>query len=388
MSVIYWDNNATTPCAPEVVEAMEPYWNVKFANASSSHLAGRTAMIAIKKAREQVATLANCLPKEIVFTSGATESNNILFLGILLTPNLERKQIVVSAIEHKSILEPAKLLEKHGFDIVKLPVTPNGVVDLEQAQKLITSKSLLVSVQAANNEIGTIQPIKELCNFAHDAGAYFHTDAAQTLGKVPFDVDDINCDFASFSAHKMYGPKGVGALFIRGGAKRWPWEKPLNGGGQEMGIRPGTSNVPAIVGFGKACEIACSSNCNRYVEVLKHRELLEEEILNRFNGSLINANMEQRLPTVVSVTFSDIDADVLIDSLIGLFISNGAACSGSTLTQSHVLAELGVLAEEAKRTIRISIGAETSYDEIVSGLNLLSNACSEIKQCFKESNNA
>ena len=373
MSVIYWDNNATTPCAPEVVEAMEPYWNVKFANASSSHFAGRAAMIAIKNAREQVAGLANCLPKEIVFTSGATESNNILFLGMLLTPNLERKQIVVSAIEHKSILEPAKLLEKHGFDIVKLPVTPNGVVDLEEAQKLITSKTLLVSVQAANNEIGTIQPIKELSSLAHDAGAYFHADAAQTLGKIPFDVDDINCDFASFSAHKMYGPKGGGALFIRGGARRWPWEKPLNGGGQEMGIRPGTSNVPAIVGFGKACEIADVElvSISSYLHSIAQKFIDELDLLC-IEYFLVN-KPDSSLPGVLSVGFINLQADAILANCSKFNISKDSACNSGSVGASHVLNALSLDSFCIDSVVRISFNKYSVIQDIDEFLNIIND---------------
>lgn len=237
--MIYWDHNSTTPCAPEVVEAMQRYWNEEYGNPSSGHLMGRRAELAVRTAREQVAALANALPAEMIFTSGATESNNLLFLGVLLTPRSDRKRIAVSTIEHKSVLEPAHLLEKHGFEVVELPVDQTGVTNLDAARKLITPETLLVSVQAANNELGTLQPVAELADLAHENGAYFHTDAAQVLGKVPFDVQVVNCDFASFSAHKMYGPKGGGALseeapgnglghdrFVEGaGAWFAPWDK-------------------------------------------------------------------------------------------------------------------------------------------------------------------
>jgi len=234
--MIYWDHNSTTPCAPEVVEAMHRYWREEYGNPSSSHIMGRHAAASVKKARELVASLANALPAEIVFTSGATESNNLLFLGILLTPRTDRNRIVISTIEHKSVLEPARLLEEHGFQIVKLPVDRTGITDVEAARDLITSETLLVSVQAANNELGTLQPVTELAEIAHENGAYFQTDAAQVVGMVPFDVQAVNCDFASFSAHKMYGPKGIGALFVRGGARRWPWVRPFRGGGQESDL--------------------------------------------------------------------------------------------------------------------------------------------------------
>ena len=333
--MIYWDHNSTTPCAPEVVEAMQRYWREEYGNPSSSHIMGRRAAVSVKKAREQVARLANALPAEIVFTSGATESNNLLFLGILLTPRADRNRIVVSAIEHKSVLEPARLLEEHGFEIVKLPVNRTGVTDVEAAKDLITSEALLVSVQAANNELGTLQPVAELAEIAHKNGAYFHTDAAQVLGKVPFDVQSVNCDFASFSAHKLYGPKGIGALFIRGGARRWPWAHPFRGGGQESDLRPGTSNVPAIVGFGEACSVGQTyfqtehSPCIGELE----RELIER-ITTAFPDSIVHSLDVPRLPGVFSIAFPNIPADLLIDSPEVALFRRGDDASGGIEGQS------------------------------------------------------
>lgn len=369
--MIYWDHNATTPCAPEVVEAMRRYWNEEYGNPSSSHIMGRRAAAAIKKAREQVGNLMNCHPSEIIFTSGTTESNNLLFLGILLTPPNERNQIVVSAIEHKSILEPAGLLKEHGFEVIKLPVNRVGVTDLKAARELITGNTLLVSVQAANNELGTLQPIAKLSDIAHENGAYFHTDAAQILGKLPFDVQSVNCDFASISAHKMYGPKGVGALFVRGGAKRWPWTHPLRGGGQETGLRPGTSNVPAIVGFGEACKLSI----NNMIDNIAYLKNLSDKFLYALQKSVPDVlfiNKPQKsLPGTMSLLFPGISADVLIANCKTINISKGSACSNGVMGASHVINE--VVEEESLRNsvVRISFGIHSSSEDFQSFIDIV-----------------
>jgi cysteine desulfurase len=383
--MIYWDHNSTTPCAPEVVEVMQRYWNEEYGNPSSGHLMGRRAELAVRTAREQVAALANALPAEMIFTSGATESNNLLFLGVLLTPRSDRKRIAVSTIEHKSVLEPAHLLEKHGFEVVELPVDQTGVTNLDAARKLITPETLLVSVQAANNELGTLQPVAELADLAHENGAYFHTDAAQVLGKVPFDVQVVNCDFASFSAHKMYGPKGVGALFVRGGARKWPWARPFRGGGQEHGLRPGTNNVPGIVGFGKACSI-----CQGYVQKNGSAEIvrLEKELLERiaraFPESIVHSLTTPRLPGVFSIAFPKVPADLLIDNLQTLAVSEGSACSNHAITISHVLEKIGCDRETAKGTIRVSLGRHTTQNDIHEAIEMLRRSVVEIKSILRQ----
>ena len=386
ISMIYWDHNSTTPCAPEVVEAMQKYWNEEYGNPSSSHLMGRKAELAIKKARDQVAELVNALPSEIIFTSGATESNNLLFLGVLLSPRLERKRIVISSIEHKSILEPANLLQEHHFEVIKLPVSPNGVTNLEAARELITPETLLVSVQAANNELGTLQPVAELAYLAHEKGAYFHTDAAQVLGKVPFDVQEVNCDFASFSSHKMYGPKGIGALFVRGGARRWPWERPFRGGGQESELRPGTSNVPSIVGFGEACSISQRYlHNNGQADICQLENELLHEITNFFPEIIIHCLTAPRLPGVFSISFPKVPSDLLIENLHTLIISEGSACSSRTITISHILEQIGCDRVTAKGTIRISLGRHSNSNEIHEAVNMISRSIMEINKILRES---
>jgi len=360
--MIYWDHNSTTPCAPEVVEAMRRYWNEEYGNPSSSHIMGRRAAVAVKTARNQVADFVNALPPEIVFTSGATESNNLLFLGILLSPHKDRSRIVVSSIEHKSVLEPAHLLEEHGFEVIKLPVDHTGVSDLKAARKLITSDTLLVSVQAANNEIGSLQPIAELAELAHENGAYFHTDAAQVLGKVQFDVQENNCDFASFSAHKMYGPKGIGALFVRGGARGWPWAHPFRGGGQESGLRPGTSNVPAIVGFGEACRIMKDTLNEKasYLKDLSIRFICDLSAIEP-QAKLVN-EINSSLPGTLSIIFPGIPADLLVMHCNKISISKGSACNGA-IGVSHVINEVLDGSYFKDSVIRISFGRDSStYD--------------------------
>lgn len=337
--MLYFDANATTPCAPEVQDAMRPYWDGTFANASSQHSAGRMAAQAVATARRSVAESLHARPQEIVFTSGATESTNLVFLGLLLAPRT-RQRIVVSSIEHKAVLESAALLEEHGFEVIRLPVTSDGVVDMEMAERAITCDTALVSVQAANNEIGTIQPVSQLAHLAHQVGAFYHVDAVQALGKMPVSMLDWECDFASFSAHKIYGPKGIGALFVRGGPQRWPWPHPLRGGGQEGGLRPGTLNVPGIVGFGVACTHVREKSSNLH-EIKKLRDLFESSIKNIFSTRItILGENAQRLPNTSGIIIDGIDSDMLVLQCRKLLFSTGSACNSGSVGISHVIKSL------------------------------------------------
>lgn len=369
--MIYWDHNSTTPCAPEVMEAMQRYWNEEYGNPSSAHLMGRRAAAAVRTARAQVAALANALPAEMIFTSGATESNNLLFLGVLLTPRSSRKRIAVSAIEHKSVLEPAHLLEQHGFELVILPVSSDGVADIESARRMINDETLLVSVQAVNNELGTIQPVVELAEIAHNNGAYFHTDAAQALGKIPFDVQQVNCDFASFSAHKMYGPKGIGALYVRGGARRWPWGKPFRGGGQEAGLRPGTSNVPAIVGFGKACELCGTSLAenNQHLNLLAYQFV--EMLSKRFPRAVVLNRQPNSVPGTLSVLFEGIPSDLLLARCKSINLSKGSACNG-IMEASHVIKAIIADRNQQEAVVRFSFGRNSDSEGFEQFFEILS----------------
>ena len=370
---IYLDYHATTPCDPRVVEVMLPYLTSDFGNpASGFHVYGRRAARAVEMAREQVAALIGAQASEIVFTSGATESNNLVLLG-LTSSDQSRRRIVTTAVEHKSVLEPCRILHERGFEVVVLPVLPDGTVDLAAAEAAINEETLLVSVQTANNEIGTIQPIAVLAELAHRRGALLHTDAAQAVGKIPFDVEELGIDFASVSAHKLYGPKGIGALYVRSGLRR-RLTPLLLGGGQEFNLRPGTLNVPAIVGFGEACRLAREEMPEEARRVAALRDLLESQLANRIPGLRFNGHRTRRLPGNSSITFPKIEADVLIANVPEVALSTGSACSSGTIEPSHVLTAIGLDWEEAQATIRIGIGRFTTREEIERAAHLIALA--------------
>jgi cysteine desulfurase len=363
---IYLDYNATTPCDPRVVEKMLPYFYETYGNPSNGlHVQGRKSAKAVDVAREQIADLIGAKSNEIVFTSGATESNNLAILGLArFHQNAQRKRIVTCLIEHKAVLLPCKKLKEEGFDVVFLPVDKNGRVVLEEARNSIDDNTLLVSIQGANNEIGTLQPIKELAELAHQHGALFHSDAAQAVGKVPVSVDDWEVDLLSLSAHKFYGPKGVGALYIRGGTGAIPLEPIGYGGGQESGLRSGTTNVPSIVGLGEASKLTKSTLNDEAVRVLEIRNQIESQITSRIPLSKINGVLADRLPNTTSITFQDVDADALIYNAPDIMIGTGSACTSGAIEPSHVLTALGLSREDASSTIRISLGRYNRKDEI------------------------
>lgn len=354
-NLIYLDNNATTPCAPEVLEVMLPFYREIFGNAASSHILGRRAANAVARAREQVATTIGCLEQEVVFTSGATESNNLVLLGITQLSE-KRPKIITSAVEHKSVLAPCHWLREHGFEIVELPVDANGRVDMEVTRREIDAKTLLVSIQGANNEIGTIQPIQEIADFAHRHGALVHADMAQMLGKLPIDVTDLGIDYASFSAHKVYGPKGVGVLFVGSGQAAARILPLLHGGSQESGYRPGTLNVPGIVGFGEACRLTRYHLTNDMLAVAALRDELEERLLNEIPGIVINARTAHRLPGTTSIIFPGISGDILLANLKTICVGYGSACNSGAVSPSHVLTAMGLTRQSARETVRISFG--------------------------------
>lgn len=364
--MIYLDYSATTPCAPQVIAAMAPYFRDRFGNPSSSHAYGREAKAAVEKAREQIAGFVGCDPGEIIFTSGATESNNLIFLSLLLDAKEKRRRIAVSAIEHKSVLLPAKNLGNRGFYLTLLPVTSKGIVDIGAARKLITEETALVSVHTANNEIGTIQPVNELAEIAHRVGAKFHTDAAQALGKMPFDLQQVDCDLASFSSHKIYGPKGIGALYIRGGASKWPWDYPLYGGGQESGIRPGTHNVPAIVGFGKAAFLINNQKNDHLSKLQMVTDLCSNIIQKSYPKARIIGEGERKLSGILCFSIPCIQAEALSTSSSNLCVSHGSACNSGTLGISHVLQNLGLTEQEAVSTFRVSLSTDTTENDLIT----------------------
>lgn len=342
---------------------MLPFFTGHFGNPSSVHEAGREAAETVEIARSRVAQLLGARLGSVVFTAGATESNNLAILGLARAFGAKRRRIVTTSIEHKAVLGPCRELEKDGFDVVVLPVDQTGVVDLAVAAEAINQSTLLVSVQAANHEIGTIQPISELSALAHAHGAYFHCDATQAVGKIALNVNDWDVDLLSLSAHKMYGPKGIGGLYIRGG--RHFGLKPLTfGGGQESELRPGTLNVPAIVGFGEACRL-CGEEMNaESARLALLRDELEGQLLLAIPGLRRNGNLENRLPHNSSLTFPGVEADALLANLPGLALSTGSACTSGAIEPSQVLAAIGLSRNEAYSTLRVGLGRPTTAEDI------------------------
>jgi len=364
--LIYLDYNATTPCDPRVVEKMLPFFGETYGNPSNGlHIQGRKSAKAVDDARELVASLIGARFNEVVFTSGATESNNLAILGIAhMRQNGNRKRIVTCVVEHKAVLLPCKKLKENGFDVVFLSVDKNGKVSMEEARQAINDETLLVSIQGANNEVGTLQPIKELAEIAHQYGALFHCDAAQAVGKIQVGVDDLEVDLLSMSAHKLYGPKGVGSLYVRGGSSSIPMEPIWYGGGQENGLRSGTTNVPGIVGFGEACSISSSELADEFTRIKEIRDQIESQLASQILSMRINGHDADRLPNTSSLTFPNIDADALILNAPEIMIGTGSACTSGAIEPSHVLTAMGIGRDNASSTIRISLGRFNMKNEI------------------------
>lgn len=368
--VVYLDNHATTPCDPSVVQAMLPYFEQVYANPSSTaHEAGREASEAVTVAREQVANLLGAQSGEVIFTSGATESNNMAILGLAHGATTGRSRIVTTAIEHKAILGPCEELARQGMNVVILPVDRAGRVDLNAAEEAIDEDTLLVSIQAASNEIGTIQPVAEIARLAHNRGALVHCDAAQAVGKVPVDVEEWDVDLMSVSAHKLYGPKGVGALYVRGGPYSMPLKPLTVGGGQESQLRAGTLNVPGIVGFGRACELCRHQMPYEAERIAGLRDQFEKSILSRVEYAWRNGTPDASLPGNSSLTFPRIDAEALIVNTPDVAISAGSACTSGAPEPSHVLLAIGLSREEAECTIRVGIGRFNIEEGMVKAAN-------------------
>ena len=378
MGQIYLDCNATTPCDPRVVQAMLPYFSEIYGNpATGLHLQGRKAARAVDEARERTAALIGCQPGEIIFTGGATESNNLAILGLgRANRDSARTRIVTSAVEHKAVLAPCRKLQEEGYELIVLPVDEQGRVSIDEAEAAIDDRTLLVSVQAANNEVGTLQPIASIAEIAHEQGAIVHCDAAQAVGKIPANlaVDDWPIDLLSVSAHKLYGPKGVGALYVRNGPHAHPIVPLQYGGGQEHGLRSGTSNVPGIVGFGEACRICRTELVQDSLRIASLRDHFEEVLLAGVPGLRINARGAQRLPNTSSLTFPDVDADALLLNLPEVMLGTGSACSSGALEPSHVLQAIGLSREDAASTIRASLGRFTTEEEIDRACSLVTLA--------------
>ena len=362
---IYMDNHATTQVDSRVLEAMLPYFTQTFGNAAScNHSFGWEAEAAVEKARKQIAKLINADSQEIVFTSGATESDNLAVKGVAWTYREKGNHIITLPTEHKAVLDTCKRLEKEGFDVTYLPVGSDGLVDPDDLRAGITDKTILVTIMAANNEIGVLQPVAEMGKFCHERGIPFHTDGVQAVGKLPIDVQAMNIDLISISAHKIYGPKGVGALYVRGKDPEVRLTPILDGGGHEGGMRSGTLNVPGIVGLGKACE-TCAHEMPEESERLRFlRDRLKDGILSRLDGVQINGSMEHRLPHNLNLSFDNVEGESLLMGLSDVAVSSGSACTSATLEPSYVLKALGVREDLADSSIRFGLGRFNTEEEV------------------------
>lgn len=359
--IIYLDNNATTPIDPRVLEEMMPFLTHNFANAASTHRFGVSAHEAVKKARKQVGDLIGADTHEIIFTSGATEAINLAIKGVAEAYAHKGNHIVTVSTEHSAVLDTCRYLETKGFEVTYLPVQNDGLLDLEVVKEAIRKDTILVSVMHVNNETGVIQPIQEISEFAHANGSLFMSDCTQSVGKIPVNVDELGIDLLCFSAHKIYGPKGVGALFIRQRKNRIKIPALLHGGGHERGMRSGTLNVPGIVGLGKACEIAREEMSENEVKIREMRDYLESEIL-KIEGTWINGDREKRLYNVTNIGFKGVDSEALIMGLSTpegelpmITVSNGSACTAASIEPSHVLMSIGLSEEKAFNCLRVSL---------------------------------
>jgi cysteine desulfurase len=397
MNRIYLDHNATTAVDPAVLDAMLPYFSGEFGNASSIHTPGQRARAAVETAREQVATLVNARPQEIVFTSGGTESDNHAIFGVAqaLLPALSCAEgpalsevegpvrpgthIITTTIEHEAVLNACQALESQGVAVTYLPVNREGLIHLDDLRRAIRAETVLITVMHANNELGVIQPLVEIGKIAAEADVYFHTDAVQSAGKIPVDVKALQLDLLSISGHKFYAPKGIGALFIKSGTRP---RQLLYGGHHQRGFRPGTENVAGIVGLGKAGELARLSLERDSARISRLRDALEQGILARVSDSRVNSANAPRTPNTSNILFSGLEGEALVIALDlkGLACSTGAACSSGAVEPSHVLTAIGLPASEARASIRFSLGRHTTESEIASALELIPAAVAQLRK--------
>src|SRR5215471_1929265 len=362
---IYMDNHATTPVDPRVLEAMLPYFTGKFGNAASrNHSFGWSAEEAVENARQQVASLINATSKEIIFTSGATESDNLMIKGIAEMFREKGNHIITQSIEHKAVLDTCKNLEKHGFEVTYLPVQRDGRVSLEDLKAAIKPTTILITIMYANNEIGVINPIAEIGKIAKEHGIFFAVDGVQAVGKVPVDVQKDNIDLMAISGHKIYGPKGVGALYVRRRNPRVQLSAMAHGGGHERGMRSGTLNVPGIVGLGEACEVARQEMPQESSRMRLLRDRLKTGLEAKLDGITVNGSMEHRLPNNLNVSFAFVDGEALLMGINDVAVSSGAACTSATLEPSYVLKALGISEDLAHASIRFGLGRFNSEEEV------------------------
>ena len=387
---IYLDNNSTTKCDPRVFEAMTPYFLEDYGNAASkSHAYGWKTEEGVDYAREQIAKIIGANSKEIIFTSGATESNNLALKGVYEMYAAKGNHFITVSTEHKAILDACKHLEKLGAEVTYLPVAEDGLITIEQIQEAIKSNTVLVSVMYANNELGVIQPIREIGALCKEKGILFHTDATQAVGKIPVSVIDDNIDLLSFTAHKMYGPKGVGALYVRRKNPRVKVTAQIDGGGHERGMRSGTLNVPGIVGFGKACEVAMAEMDTDAARLSKMRDKLENALL-QLEEAYVNGTKEHRLPHTTNISFKYVEGEGLMMGIKDVAVSSGSACTSASLEPSYVLKNLGLDDELAHSSIRFGLGRFTTDEEIDFTIKCVTDAVHKLRdmsplwEMFKE----
>ena len=362
---IYMDNHATSPMDPRVLEAMLPYFSQKFGNAASrNHSFGWEAEQAVENAREQIAKLIGATAKEIIFTSGATESDNLAIKGIAEMYKERGNHIITQVTEHKAVLDTCKRLEKYGYRVTYLPVKADGLIDMEDLRRAIDDKTILVSIMFANNEIGTIQPVAEIGKLCHEKGVIFHSDGVQALGKVPIDVNAMNIDVLSLTAHKLYGPKGVGALYVRRRNPRVQISAQIDGGGHERGMRSGTLNVPSIVGFGKACEIAGQEMATEAARLQTMRDYLRNKLESALDYVEVNGSWDHRLPGNLNMSFVYVEGESLLMGINDVAVSSGSACTSATLEPSYVLKALGLGDDVAHSSIRFGLGRFNTQGEV------------------------
>ena len=378
MRRIYLDYAATTPTHPEVVKAMLPYFTEAFGNPSSIHSYGQEAKGAVEEARVKVASFIGARGEEIVFTSGGTEADNFAIKGVAFANESRGNHIITSSVEHHAVIETCKFLEKRGFRVTYLPVDEYGLVDPGDVRKAITDKTILISVMHANNEMGTIEPIAEIDKIAKEAGVYFHTDAVQAVGHIPVDVNELMVDLLSMSAHKLYGPKGVGALYIRKGTKLIPF---MHGGEQERRRRASTENVPGIVGFGKAAELAQQEMSEEAERLTCLRGQLVKGLLRRIDHTRLNGHPIMRLPNNVNVSVDYVEGESMLLNLDleGICASTGSACSSSSLEPSHILLAMGLSHEQAHGSLRFSLGRWTTEEDVERVLDVLPSIITKLR---------
>ncbi len=362
---IYMDNHATTPVDPRVVETMLPYFTETFGNAASrNHEFGWKAEEGVERGREQVAKLVGATPKEIIWTSGATESDNLAIKGVAEMYREKGNHIITEVTEHKAVLDTCKRLEKYGFEVTYLPVQKDGRVDLDDLRKAITSKTILITIMYANNEIGVVQPIAEIGTIAKEKGVFFHVDGVQAVGKIPVDVNKDNIDMLSISAHKLYGPKGVGALYVRRRNPRVQLAAIIDGGGHERGMRSGTLNVTGIVGFGKACELCQQEMPTESVRLRGLRDRLKDSIFSQLDEVFVNGSLTYRLPNNLNISFAYVEGESMLMGINDIAVSSGSACTSATLEPSYVLKALGVGEDLAHTSIRFGLGRFNTEEEV------------------------